>query len=111
VRSSEQSIEQGAVAADFGADDPSLLAHRSSTPLTGYEIVELTIGADSAAVGRRIDEIAWPPNCLVVAVSQDHELVAPGGDTVLRAGQRVTLLAPSAPSETGPREPIVGGKG
>ena len=46
VQSSEQSIEQGAVAADFGADDPSLAAHRSSTPLTGYQIVEITINAD-----------------------------------------------------------------
>jgi hypothetical protein len=42
VQSSEESIERGALAADFGADDPSQLAHRSSTPLTGYEIVEIT---------------------------------------------------------------------
>jgi K+/H+ antiporter YhaU regulatory subunit KhtT len=111
VQSSQRSIEQGAVAADSGADDPSLLAHRSSTPLTGYEIVELTIAPDSAAVGRRVDEIAWPPDCLVVAISQDHEPAAPGGDTVLRAGDRVTLLAPSTPSETDPRQPIVGAKG
>ena len=93
VRSSERSIEQGAVAADFGADDPSMVAHRSSTPLTGYEILELTIAPDSAAVGRRVDEVAWPPNCLVVAVSDGHEPVALGGDTVLHAGERVTLLA------------------
>jgi CIC family chloride channel protein len=93
VRSSERSIEQGAVAADFGADDPSMVAHRSSTPLTGYEILELTIAPDSAAVGRRVDEVAWPPNCLVVAVSEGHEPVALGGDTVLHAGERVTLLA------------------
>src|SRR5664279_1624616 len=49
VQASEQSIEHGAVAADFGADDPSLAAHRPSTPLTGYEIVELTIAPDSPA--------------------------------------------------------------
>ena len=93
VRSSERSIERGAVAADFGADDPSMVAHRSSTPLTGYEILELTIAPDSAAVGRRVDEVAWPPNCLVVAVRDGHEPVVLDGDTVLHAGQRVTLLA------------------
>ena len=93
VRSSERSIEQGAVAADLGADDPSMVAHRSSTPLTGYEILELTIAPESAAVGRRVAEVAWPPNCLVVAVSDGHEPVALGGDTVLHAGERVTLLA------------------
>ncbi len=51
VLSSEASIEHGAVAADFGADDPALAAHRPSTPLTGYEIVELTIGPDSPRSG------------------------------------------------------------
>jgi CIC family chloride channel protein len=107
VRSSERSIEQGAEAADFGADDPSMVAHRSSTPLTGYEILELTIAPDSAAVGRRVDEVAWPPNCLVVAVNDGHEPVALGGDTVLHAGERVTLLAaqhrvPDQPARTDP---------
>jgi len=106
-----QSIEQGAVAADFGADDPSLAAHRSSTPLTGYEIVELTIAPGSAAVGGRVDQVAWPPDCLVVAVSDGSELVAPGGDTVLHAGERVTLLTPRTPAETDPRQPILGIKG
>jgi chloride channel protein, CIC family len=67
VQSSEQSIERGALAADFGADDPSLVAHQSSTPLTGYEIVEITVGANSPALGRRVDELSWPPGCLVVA--------------------------------------------
>jgi CIC family chloride channel protein len=111
VQSSEQSIEQGAVAADFGADDPSLAAHRSSTPLTGYEIVELTIAPGSAAVGRRVDQVVWPPDCLVVAVSDGSELVAPGGDTVLHAGERVTLLTPRTPAETDLRQPILGIKG
>ena len=46
----------------FGDDDPSLAAHRSSTPPTGYEIVELTIASGSPAVGRRVAAIAWPPN-------------------------------------------------
>jgi len=110
VGSSEHSIEHGAVAADFGADDPSLAAHRSSTPLAGYDVVELTIAPGSGLLGRRVDEVAWPPDCLVVAVSEGDELVALGGQTLLRAGQRVTLLAPTAPSQTDAREPISGVK-
>ncbi len=100
VQSSEQSIEEGAVAADFGAYDPSLVAHRSSTPLTGYEIVEITVSADSASVGQRVDEIAWPPGCLVVAVTEGRELVALGEDTILSAGERVIILAPIASRAT-----------
>jgi len=105
VQSSERSIEQGAVAADFGADDPSVLAHRSSAPLTGYEMVEITIDADSAADGRRVDEIAWPPDCLVVAVTDDHGLVALGDDTILKVGERVIVLAPMALPSSHRREP------
>ena len=105
VQSSEQSIERGALAADFGADDPSLVAHRSSTPLTGYEIVEITIGADSPALGRRVDEISWPPGCLVVAVTERDALVTPSNDTILRDGKRVVLLAPVGPP-TLPQAPI-----
>ena len=67
-----------------------------------------TITPDSAAVGRRVDEIAWPPDCLVVAVSDGHELVALGGDTILRAGERVTLLTPRTPFATAPHEAVLG---
>jgi len=105
VQSSEQSIEHGALAADFGADDPSLLAHRSSTSLTGYEIVEITVGANSPALGRRIDEISWPPGCLVVAVTERDAPVTSSTDTILRDGKRVLLLAPVGP-RTLPQDPI-----
>ncbi len=94
VESSEQSIERGAVAADFGTDDPALTAHRSSTPLTGYQITEITINPNSPAIGRRVDEIAWPPGCLVVAVTNQKTGVSSSTDTILRDGTRVILLAP-----------------
>lgn len=106
VRSSEDAIEEGAVAADFGADDPSLAAHRPSTPLTGYEIVELAIAPGSAAVGRRVDEITWPPGCLVVAMTAEGEFVPLGGDTVVSAGESVILLAPTGSAPADRQEPI-----
>ena len=99
VQSSEQSIEAGAVAADFGADDPSLEAHRSSTPLTGYQIIEITINANSPALGRRLDEISWPRGCLVVAVTNQKAGVSSSTDTILRDGTRVILLAPVGTEE------------
>ncbi len=95
IKSSEESIEEGAVAADFGADDPSVAAHRSSTPLTGYQIIEITINTNSPALGRRVDEISWPPGCLVVAVTDQKADVSSSTDTILREGARVILLAPA----------------
>lgn len=106
VRSSEDAIEEGAIAAAFGADDPALAAHRPSTPLAGYEIVELATAPGPAAVGRRVDEIAWPPGCLVVAITAEREFVPPGGDTVLSAGESVILLAPAGSAPAHQQEPI-----
>jgi CIC family chloride channel protein len=105
VQSSEQSIEHGALAADFGAPDPLQFAHRSSTPLTGYEIVEITVGADSPALGRRVDDISWPPGCLVVAVTERDVRVTSSADTTLRDGKRIVILAPVGP-EALPQDPI-----
>jgi chloride channel protein, CIC family len=97
VQSSEQSIERGAAAADFAVDDPSLVSHQTSTPLTGYQIVEITIGASSPVLGRRVQEISWTRGCLVVAVSESDARVTSGPDTVLRDGERIVLLAPVGP--------------
>jgi CIC family chloride channel protein len=105
VQASEQSIERGALAADFGADDPSLVAHQSSTPLTTYEIVEITIGPNSPALGRRVDEISWPPGCLVVAVSERDARMTSDTDTILRDGKRVLLLAPVGAAAL-PQDPL-----
>ena len=106
LRSSEDEIEEGAVAADFGADDPSLAAHQPSTPLTGYEVVELAIAPGSAAVGKRVDEIAWPPGCLVVAITAEREFVPLRGDTVVSSGESVILLAPTGSGPADRQEPI-----
>ena len=75
VSSSAAEIEHGAVAADFAARDPEALAHTPSTPLSGYEIVEITITPESPALGRPAGNIAWPPGSLIVAISEGHEIV------------------------------------
>ena len=95
VSSSAAEIEHGAVAADFAAQDPEALAHTPSTPLTGYEIVEITITPDSPALGRHAGNISWPPGSLIVAISEGREIVPVRNDTELHAGERIILLAPA----------------
>ena len=97
VSSSIREIEHGAIAADFAAPDPKALAHTPTTPLSGYEIVEITINPGSPALGRRVGNIAWPPGSLIIALTHGHESVPLRNDTQLHAGERVTLLAPAAP--------------
>ena len=94
--SSAAEIEHGAIAADFAAQDPKALAHTPSTPLSGYEIIEITITPQSPALGRQAGNIAWPPGSLIVAIGEGHEITPVRNDTELHAGERIILLAPAA---------------
>jgi CIC family chloride channel protein len=96
VSSSAAEIEHGALAADFAARDPEAVAHTPSTPLSGYEIVEIAITPESPALGRPAGSIAWPRGSIIVAISEGHEIVPVRKDTELHAGERIILLAPAA---------------
>ncbi|HUN77429.1 MAG TPA: chloride channel protein [Solirubrobacteraceae bacterium] len=86
-------IPRGAEAAEFAREDPAV--HEPPTPLRGYELVELAVGPDSPALGRRLDEIAWPDGCRAVAVTEGREVRAAKPGMELRPGERVILLAPT----------------
>jgi chloride channel protein, CIC family len=103
VAASPPEIERGALAAEFAADDPDAQVHVPPTPLHGYRIVEVTVAPGSRVRGRRVDDIELPAGAVLVAVSEDGNLVAPRGEIHLRAGDRMILLAP-APSEEGEDE-------
>jgi CIC family chloride channel protein len=95
-RTSEEEIEEGAVAAEFAVDDPSAAAHLPSTPLHGYQILELRILPNSPAHGRDVGDIDWPPGCIVAAVTKGREIRAARPDLQLQSGERVIVLAPTA---------------
>jgi CIC family chloride channel protein len=99
LSSSEQEIENSAAAAEFALKDPSAAIHRPSTPLRGYQILELRILSDSPARGRHVADIKWPPACTVVAVTQGQEIHAARPDLELQAGERVIVLAPDRDAE------------
>ncbi len=106
LTSSEQEIEEGAVAAEFAVANPSAAVHRPSTPLQDYEVLELRVLANSPARGRRVGEVDWPPGCFVAAVTQGREIHAAHRDLELQAGERVIVLAP-----TGEERPEAGATG
>ena len=62
--------------------------------------VEVTVGPGSPALGRRLDEIAWPAGYVVVAATERREVVPPRGDMELHVGERVVLLVPSDSADT-----------
>jgi chloride channel protein, CIC family len=103
LTSSERGIEEGAAAAGFAVRDPGAAIHIPSTPLRGYQILELRVFPDSPARGRRVEDIDWPPGCIVVAVTQNREIHSAQPDLELQAGERVIVLAPADgdPAEEG----------
>jgi CIC family chloride channel protein len=103
---SDAEIEQGATAAEYAAKSPEAAIHTPSTPLGGYQALELRILPDSPARGRRVDEIEWPPGCLAVAVTQGREIRAARPDMELDPGERVIVLAPA--KQTPHRRPVDG---
>lgn len=57
----------------------------------GFTHVELPTGAQ--VIGQRIEEIELPDNCLVVAVRRGRRIHIAHGDTILQAGDRLTIFA------------------
>lgn len=61
-----------------------------------HRIVEATIHPDSAAVGRRIEELGLPRDCILVAIVRERdgakEVVIPRGVTVIEPRDKVYAL-------------------
>lgn len=53
---------------------------------------EFVIMSGSVLEGRRVMEINWPKNCLLVALERDGEERIPKGKTELMAGDRLTVM-------------------
>ncbi|HEY2769695.1 MAG TPA: chloride channel protein [Solirubrobacteraceae bacterium] len=92
---SKDEIERGAVAADVGFDDPETQAHVPPTPLGDYRSVEITVAADSPALGRCLGELELPAGALVVAAGDGAGLAAARADRKLGEGDRLIVLAPA----------------
>lgn len=57
-----------------------------------YALVEEKVHPASAAAGRRVDELAWPPACVLVGVLRGPDLLSPHGDTVLQPDDEVLAV-------------------
>jgi CIC family chloride channel protein len=96
VEADVQGVVAGSLAAEWAAPDPGLKLRVPPMPLEGYAVVEVMVGGGSTGLDRRIDEVTWPPGWIPVAVSTGRGMTTARGETVLRAGYRLLLLAPSS---------------
>ncbi|HZD87195.1 MAG TPA: chloride channel protein [Gaiellaceae bacterium] len=67
--------------------------------LRGYRVVELELGASSAPVGARLGELDLPDGSTVLGLRRGGESLMPADETVLLAGDRLTLLVPAGSAE------------
>lgn len=56
------------------------------------EVVEVTVGADSKAVGKEIKNINLSKGCTLAMITRNDELIPPRGDTTIQAGDLVTVV-------------------
>jgi CIC family chloride channel protein len=60
---------------------------------TGSDVIELQIASGSAVEGHTLSQIRWPRESVVAGVVRNGRLLYPHGDTLLKVGDRLVLLA------------------
>ncbi|MCB0186222.1 MAG: CBS domain-containing protein, partial [Caldilineaceae bacterium] len=60
---------------------------------TGVSITEVTVTESALCVNKQVKEIPWPQESVVASIRRNQRLLIPHGDTVLRAGDVVALVA------------------
>jgi trk system potassium uptake protein TrkA len=63
------------------------------TTMQDADIIEITIPEDALVVGKEIREIGMPEGSTIAAIHRNGELIIPRGSTVLKAGDKLTILA------------------
>jgi trk system potassium uptake protein TrkA len=61
-----------------------------------YALVEERMTPTARAVGKAVGDLALPPECAVVAVIRQGQLIIPGQDTVIEPADEILALAHSA---------------
>lgn len=61
--------------------------------LTGAHVIELYIAAGAAPAGQPIHALDLPDECVIASVRRAGRLIVPHGQTMLRAGDVITLVA------------------
>jgi chloride channel protein, CIC family len=92
IATSQGQTTQAQLTADWEHADPDTLLRHPPTPLPGYRFVEITVTAGSAAAGRKLGDVTWPPGSVPVSVLRGRKLRPPRPEITLAPGDRVSLL-------------------
>ena len=59
---------------------------------SGTDMVELTLPADSPSLGKRVGDLPWPPDTVLVAIVRGGRPIAPTPDDPLEAGDELLFV-------------------
>jgi len=104
VTGSQADTVQAQAAADWEHGDAQAMLRNPPVPLPGYQVIEITVTADSSAAGRKLGEVPWPSAGTLVSVLHDRRLRPPDSEITLRVGDRVSLLIPAPEPDDSSRE-------
>lgn len=75
----------------------SLLASPEAASATSA--IDASVDERSPLAGRPVGEAGFPPGAIVVTLQRGSDVILPRGETVLLAGDRLSILTPTARSE------------
>ena len=104
VTGSQAAATQAQAAADWEHGDAEAILAHPPVPLPGYQVIEITVTADSPAAGRKLGDLSWPSASVPVSVLRGRRLRPPDSELTLSVGDRVSLLIP-APQDSPSRPP------
>ncbi len=61
--------------------------------LAGMDLIEVRVTDRAAAAGQQVRAVSWPAHTLLTSVHRDGDLIMPRGDTDLRPGDVVSVIA------------------
>jgi trk system potassium uptake protein TrkA len=68
------------------------LVHLLALEEEKLEIIELEVGADSPAAGKRVADVNLPEGCLIISVLREGDGFVPKADTVIQGGDEVLVV-------------------
>lgn len=101
ITTAQAQTTQAQLTADCEHANPDTLLRHPPTPLPGYRFVEIIVTAGSAAAGRELGNVTWPPGSVPVSVLRGRQLRLPRPDITLAPGDRIGLLAAGSVLEQG----------
>jgi len=92
INGSQTAAAQAQAAAQAGHPATGPVPEHPPDPLPGYQVTELTITSSSPAAGRKLGDITWPAEAILVSVQRDGQPRPPDPRTTLGPGDRISLL-------------------